>query len=169
MATLAKLVAFSSLAAVTACGTGLAAEDRPCTAIGSREGVSLDIKAPYAAKVASASMRICWNGTCRTSTVELMGSSTTVPQGCTGDAPDDSCGAVASPTGDKNGFAEVTGIPKSPVQVTVDLRDASGERLLSKRLDVTPRATFPNGPECGEGRPQTGIVVAADAGVTERR
>jgi hypothetical protein len=166
MATFAKLVAFSSLAAATACGTGLAAGEKPCTAIGSLEGVSLDVKAPYAAKVADASMKVCWSGTCRTSKVRLMTSSKSVPQGCTGDTPDDSCGAIASPTGDKHGFADVRGLPKSPVQVTVDLRDASGKRLLSERLDVTPRATYPNGPDCGEGNPQARLVVA-NARVTD--
>ncbi|GAA2575644.1 hypothetical protein SMC26_12935 [Actinomadura fulvescens] len=167
MATFAKLVAFSSLAAATACGTGLAAGDKTCTAMGSREGVGVDIKAPYAAKVAAASMKICWNGTCRTSKVELMPSSTTVPQGCTGDSPDDSCGAAASPTGDKHGFADVQGLPKSAVQVTVDLRDASGKRLLNKERNVTPRASYPNGPDCEEGRPQASLIVT-EGHVTER-
>ncbi|MEU5878429.1 hypothetical protein [Spirillospora sp. NPDC047279] len=160
MATLRRIMAFASLAAVTACGTTSPSGGRPCTAIGSREGVGLDIRAPDAARVDSATMTICWNGTCRTSRVELTASSAAVPGECPDGPPDGVCGASASPTGDKNGFADVQGLPKAPVKVTVDLRDAAGDRVLRRTLDVTPHATYPNGRKCGEGRPQAQLTLA---------
>jgi hypothetical protein len=163
----ATAVAFG-LAVLTACGTGAGGGDRPCTLIGSRQGIGLEIPAPYAGKVAKAAMTICWNGACRRPNLHLTPSTKAVPQGCTGDAPDDTCGAVASPDGGKRGFAEVTGLPATPVQVTVVLRDARGARLLDQKISVTPHVTYPNGKECGAGAPQAQLVVA-DGKVTVRR
>lgn len=147
------------LALVTACG-GTSASGRVCTGIGSREGIGLDIPAPYAAKVGEAAMTVCWNGACREREIQLMPSTKAVPAGCTGDAPEDSCSAIASPDGGKHGFADLDGLPTTPVQVTVVLRDAAGAELLDQKIGVTPHVTYPNGRECGAGAPQAGIVVA---------
>ena len=56
-------------------------------------------------------------------------------------------------------MAVLTALPKRPVQVTVVLRGASGERVLDHRITVPPKGTFPNGPRCGEGGPQAGVIV----------
>ncbi|WP_344598262.1 hypothetical protein [Actinomadura vinacea] len=136
--------------------------------IASRQGVGLDIRPPQAAKVAEATMKVCWNGTCQQPKIHLMDGGTSVPQGCTGDDSDDVCGASASPDGSKHGFAELDGLSTTPVQVTVILRDARGKRLLDQKVDVTPQATYPNGKRCGKGAPQAGLIVQ-DGKVTVRR
>jgi hypothetical protein len=125
-----------------------------------REGIGLDVAPPYAAKVAEADMKICWNGVCREPEVHLGPSSTTVPLPCASGRSDDAaCGAVASPDGGKHGFADVNGLPTTPVQVTVVLRDAGGATLLDRTLAVTPQDTYPNGPACGKGSPQAMLLV----------
>ncbi|MEO3828668.1 hypothetical protein [Actinomadura sp. B10D3] len=146
--------------ALAACGTEGDGAGRTCTAIGSMPGLRLAVPAPDAERIDSASMRVCWNGECREPLIELHPTSTAVSTGCDGDEPDAACGASASPDGGKAGFAQVEGLPKQPVRVTVRLRDAEGRTVLDKSLDVTPKATFPNGPGCGEGRPQAVLTVA---------
>lgn len=150
-----------ALATLTACGSDSFTSPESCTLIGSMPGVSVTLDAPYAAKVSTATLKVCWNGVCRTPEVKLDPSSDAVPAGkCEGtDRSDAACGASASPNGGKHGFARVEGLPKSPVRVDLELRDADGDRLLNQRLDVTPRASYPNGPDCDEGAPQTGLVV----------
>ncbi|MFG2086676.1 MULTISPECIES: hypothetical protein [unclassified Spirillospora] len=150
----------AALLALAACGSGGLGAGRPCTAIGSPAGLSVSVKAPDASRVTSASVRVCWDGTCREPRIELRPSSTTVPMGCDGDEPDGTCGASASPDGGSTGFARVEGLPKSPVQVTLTLRDARDRTLVDRRVDVTPKATFPNGEHCGEGGPQAALTVA---------
>lgn len=147
--------------ALAACGSEGDGAGRACTAIGSMPGLRLAVPAPDAARVASAHLRVCWNGECREPEIELTPTSKSVSTGCEGDEPDAVCGASASPDGGKAGFARVEGLPKAPVQVTVELRDAAGRTVVGKSLDVTPKATFPNGPDCGEGHPQavlTGVL-----------
>ncbi|URN02210.1 hypothetical protein LUW74_01645 [Actinomadura madurae] len=146
--------------ALAACGAGGEGAGRPCTAIGSMPGLRLAVPAPDAARIDTASLRVCWNGECREPRIELHPTSTTVSTGCDGDEPDAVCGASASHDGGKAGFAQVEGLPKEPVRVTVKLRDADGRTVLDQSLDVTPKATFPNGPGCGEGRPQAVLTVA---------
>jgi hypothetical protein len=165
----AKAVALGTgLLFLSACGTGAFSEGPPCTLIDARQGIGLDIKAPDAAKADAAALRICWNGTCRDEQLTLNDTSKSVPQGCTGDRPDDVCGASSSPDGGKYGFADMTDLPKTPVQVTVTLRDAKGERLLRQKIDVTPHVSSPNGKACGAGAPQAGLVVSGGK-VTVRR
>ncbi|TDE39437.1 hypothetical protein [Actinomadura sp. 6K520] len=165
--TRSSLLAFGALGAallaLTACGAeGAGAE---CTAIGSSPGMNVAVEPPGAARVASASLRVCWDGTCREPEIELRPSSTSVPMGCEGEEPDAVCGASASPDGGKTGFAMVEGLPKAPVRVTLTLRDTGGRTLVDRRLDVTPKATFPNGKGCGEGGPQV-VLTVADGTVT---
>jgi hypothetical protein len=148
------------VAALAGCGGGSA--EHPCTAIGARTGVGLEIAPPLAARTAKAVLKICWDGDCRSRRLQLNDSTRSVPQGCTGGAPDGGCGAVAVRTGGKNGFADLSSLPKRPVNVTVTLSDAGERRLLRRRIDVTPKAAFPNGPDCGEGGPQVALVVQGD-------
>ncbi|WP_067461735.1 hypothetical protein [Actinomadura macra] len=161
MATLTQgAVLGAALFVLTACGSDSPGTGRPCTLIGSLPGVGVDIRPPFAARVASASLRVCWNGTCRRPRIELSPSSTSVSTGCDGGELDAACGASASPDGGKTGFARVTGLPKKPVRIFLVLRDARGRKLLDRRVGLTPKPSFPNGPHCGEGDPQAGLVVA---------
>ena len=146
-----------ALLALAACGTGRGAE---CTLLGSSPGVRVDVKAPDASRVASASLRVCWNGVCHEPEIELRTSTTMVPMDCDGDEPDAACGASASPDGGKTGFALVEGLPKTPVRVTLTLSDAQGRTVVEESVDATPKATFPNGRDCGEGPPQAELTVA---------
>jgi hypothetical protein len=156
-----------ALLVLAACGSDVGGGGRPCTLIGSMAGLSVVVPAPGAARVASAHLRVCWNGGCREPRIEMTPTSTSVPMGCDGDGPDAACGASASPDGGKHGFAQVEGLPKAPVEVTLTLRDDGGRTVLAKRLDVTPKATFPNGPHCGEGEPQA-VMTVANGQVTVR-
>lgn len=151
------------LGAVLFALAGCGAEGVECTAIGSPAGVSVDVRAPDAARVASAALRVCWGGSCREPAIELRPSSVTVPLGCEGPEPDAACGASASPDGGKTGFAPVKGLPKTPVQVTLTLSDARGGTLVEQSVRVTPEATFPNGEDCAEGGPQVALTVAGGA------
>ncbi|WP_433468173.1 hypothetical protein [Spirillospora sp. CA-128828] len=150
----------TALLALAACGTGGGGAGRECTLIGSMPGLSVVVPAPEGARVASAHLRVCWGGTCQEPRLELRPTSKTVSTGCDGDEPDDACGASASPDGGMSGFAHVEGLPKTSVKVTLTLRDAQGRKYLGKRVDVTPKTTFPNGPHCGEGEPQAVLTVA---------
>ncbi|QKG18809.1 putative secreted protein [Actinomadura verrucosospora] len=147
-----------ALLALTACGFG--SDERNCTLIGSETGINADITGPDASRVASASLRVCWDGTCRTARLVLRPSATTVPRGCDGEAPDAVCAASASPDGGRYGFARVADLPESPVQVTLTLRDRRGRAFLDQGLRLTPKATYPNGPHCGRGGTQGALTVA---------
>jgi hypothetical protein len=149
----------TAVSAVAACGS-LARSGIECTAVGTPVGVALEIEPPFAAKVASATMKICWDQTCRTPVIRLDPSTKAGPQSCAGTGPEDVCGVTAVPTGGQHGFGDAPGLPKSPVVITLVLRDSTGGRILNRRLTVTPKGAFPNGPDCGEGGPQAGLVVA---------
>jgi len=154
--------ALVALCLLAACGSP-AGSERGCTLIGGRTGIGLEIRPPLAAGVGRASMKVCHDGACRRFLLRLEPSTTTRPNGCTGEV----CSGTAVRTGGLQGFTEVTGLPKKPVTVTVVLRDASGDRVLNRTLTVTPKGVFPNGPHCGEAGVQTG-VVAADGRLTEK-
>ncbi|MBC6459805.1 hypothetical protein [Actinomadura sp. HBU206391] len=149
----------ATVSALTACGS-LTGSGMECTAVGTPVGVGLEIEPPFAAKVASATMKICWDGVCHTPVIHLSPSTRAGRQSCAGDRPEDTCGVAAERTGGQHGFGAAPGLPKKPVEVTLVLRDSSGGRLLHRRLTVTPEGAFPNGPNCGEGGPQAGLVVA---------
>ncbi len=155
------LVVIASLFALCACAT----TPQECTLIGARVGIGLDVDLPA---VKSATMEVCWDGTCATPIVELMPASTNGPETCTGTGPDDSCGVSVVPTGGLTGFAEVVDLPAKPVSVTLALADAAGAVLLDETLTATPKMVHPNGEGCGGGGAQTGLEVSAAGLVTER-
>ncbi|WP_336205592.1 hypothetical protein [Nonomuraea sp. LPB2021202275-12-8] len=152
MRTLAACLAAAALL------TGCEAE-QICTGIGTPVGVGVTVKAPLAGQVRDAELEICWSGSCRRPGLELFPSTAASGQTCTGDT----CSAVMEPTGDKHGFAGVEGLPKSPVRVRLTLRDAGGDELLDRTLQVTPKGRFPNGPKCGEGGPNAQLVAEPGA------
>ncbi|MER6008444.1 hypothetical protein ABT120_58630 [Nonomuraea angiospora] len=137
--------------------------EAPCTAIGTPVGVSLHIAAPLAAEASAATMEVCWDGACKQVGVELRPSTRAARETCSGD----SCRADEERTGEKNGFGDVAGLPKRPVTIRLTLHGAGAKPLLERRLEVTPKGRFPNGPECGEGGPNVVLTVAADGSVQE--
>jgi hypothetical protein len=78
------------------------------------------------------------------------------------------CGAQAVPTGGKNGFASVPSLPERTVDATLTLTDAAGAQLVEQTLRITPKMLYPNGPDCGGGGPQTGLLVSPNGTVSER-
>lgn len=159
----------AALGMLTGCGSGWFGRGTECAPVGYREGVGLDIEPPFASNVASATLKVCWDGRCHDADVELNETRDTISTPCEGEDPDAACGATAGPpTGGLNGFADIADLPGKPVQVTVVLRSAAGEDVLDKQLTVTPKEPDPDGRTCGgEGRFQTGVVVA-DGRVRER-
>jgi hypothetical protein len=157
------LIAFA-LAAATACGSPAgSAGSLACTEIGTLIGIGIDLSPLVAARVDGATLVACWAGNCTTRTVKLYPTSGAGTTRCTGDKPSDSCSALQTPTGGKQGFADLPGLPASPVRITLTFDDGRAQTL-----DVTPKLSYPNGPDCGGGGPQAQVVVAADGVATER-
>jgi hypothetical protein len=153
---------------VSACGPGGAGMGGGvlCTEIGSPTGIGVKIAPPLASDVSAADLRACWGDQCRTRELTLTHSTEVVATECAGDQPDDSCSARLGRTGGKNAFAGVRDLPTEPVRVTLTLTDSGGDSLVEQTLDVTPRLTYPNGPDCPSGGPQANLAVDADGGVT---
>lgn len=150
----------AAVAALAACGQAGAGGERVCTEIGAPSGLRVAVAPSDAADAASASLRVCWDGTCRDVSLDLAPQSVSVPMGCEGDDPDAVCSASASPDGSKGGFAPVEGLPKQPVRVVFALLDSGGRTILTQDLGVTPEATYPNGEDCPEGGAQAALTVA---------
>ncbi|GAA3706862.1 hypothetical protein GCM10022224_085460 [Nonomuraea antimicrobica] len=143
--------------------TAACSDEVICTAIGTPVGVSVNVKAPLAARAESAEMEVCWDGSCERTRADLYPSTRPGTQTCSGD----SCGVSAVPTADKHGFGDVQGLPKRQVQVRLTLRDAGSEPILERTVAVTPKGRFPNGPRCGEGGPNAVLTVEADGTLRE--
>ncbi|MGC7100408.1 hypothetical protein ACPZ19_37490 [Amycolatopsis lurida] len=124
------------LALLTAC-TG---EGKPCTLIGTRVGVGVDVDPALAAK--DGTLELCWDGRCTTHDLGLR------------DGTD--------------GFADVPDLPLTEVLATVRLTGAGGDQLVEQTLPITAAQTFPNGPDCGAGGPQQQLVVDASGAVRVR-
>lgn len=149
---------------LAACGTSVGSGERACTEIGTPVGIGLEIDKALAGKVTSATVKACWGGKCRETEVDLMPSSAPGQTSCDGEV----CSAEVKPTGAKNGFADIQGLPATPVEVTLTLL-GKGRTVLERTLDVTPRMLFPNGTECPGGGPQANLTVSGDGEVAERR
>ncbi|MGH3450761.1 MAG: hypothetical protein ACRDQW_08520 [Haloechinothrix sp.] len=152
------------LLVLSACATGAGSGAQDCTEIGTPVGIGLDIEPPLATKVAKATVEACWDGSCRTSAVELLPSTAPGPTTCVGDV----CSAEVRPTQGKNGFADMAGLPRKSVNVTVTLADEAGATLVRRSLEVTPQMQFPNGPDCPGGGPQAQVVVSGEGTVSPR-
>jgi hypothetical protein len=139
-----------------------------CGGAGVRKGISVDIDPAFAGKVGEATLTSCWGGTCADIPLDLMPSSASSPLPCTATGPDAVCGAAAVPTGGKHGFADLPALTGSAGEVTLELLDPAGARISRQTLAVTPKVVYPDGPECGGGTPQGGLLVSADGTVTER-
>ncbi|MQY02816.1 hypothetical protein [Actinomadura macrotermitis] len=143
------------LAALTACGSTAFEAGRQCTMMAGVRGVNVGIEPPYAARVATAAMQVCWGTTCRASEVELLPSTDSVPQPCKGEV----CSAQMTPTGGKTGLAQIGDLPQAPIAITLTLKDKAGKRLLRQKVATTAKMSEPNGPGCGGGAPYAGVTV----------
>lgn len=160
--TMRKLVVLGALLLTAACGD--VGAGRPCTAIGALVGLGVDVKLTT---VETGAIEVCWDGKCVTPELHLSPSSKTVGETCTGDSPDSVCGASAVPTGGKHAYVPVPDLPAKPVTVTLKLADKAGKTVVDQQITVTPKMVEPNGPGCGTGGPQAGVVVAPDGSVRE--
>jgi hypothetical protein len=134
-----------ALGLLAACG----AQVRACPAVGMLVGIGVDVAPPVAERVDSLSLFACWDGSCRTYPVRLFPSTTVTGSTCTGPGPANQCSAQTGATGGKHGFAEIPDLPAAPIDVT----------LSGFTLRVTPKLSYPNGPDCGGGGPQANLVV----------
>lgn len=161
-------LAVAALAAVAGCGALGPGAEKACPAIGARAGIGLDIAAGSAAKADKAKLKTCWGSACVDPTIVLNPSSTSSALPCTGTGPDAACGAQAVPTGGKNGFFDLPTLPLEPIDATLTLIDAAGAPITEQTLRLSPKVTYPAGPDCGGGVPQTGLQVSPDGMVSER-
>lgn len=161
-------LAATAIAAVAGCGAFGPGSPKACPAIGIQAGIGLDIAPAFAAKVGKAKLKACWGSACKDQAIELYPSSTSSALPCTGTGPDAACGAQAVPTGGKNGFFALPDMPADPIDATLTLTDAAGAPITEQTLQLSPKVTYPAGPECGGGMPQTGLLVSPDGTVSER-
>ncbi len=147
--------------AAAGCGSSVGTGDgRPCTEIGARVGIGVQVAPPPAGtSLREAAVEACWEGSCRTVPVELSPATEVAETTCTGEGPDDPCSARLRETGGYTGFAPMSGLPTGPVQVTLTVTDADGERFAHRTLEVTPELVYPNGPDCEPGGPQAQLEV----------
>ncbi|AVT35821.1 hypothetical protein C6W10_04380 [Plantactinospora sp. BB1] len=135
--------------------------EKTCHLIGVPEGIGVTVDAAVAGRVETGELTVCWNDSCQTRPVILQPSSRIADETCTGNASDSVCAARAEPTGEESGFVEIPDMPPGPVEVTVDLTDPTGSRIVDQTLTVDPKMTDSPG-ECGGVSPQGRIAVRAD-------
>ncbi|MGR6997722.1 hypothetical protein ACU686_05755 [Yinghuangia aomiensis] len=59
------------------------------------------------------------------------------------------------------------GIAPGPVDLTLTLLDASGTEVGTRRITVTAKTSYPNGPNCGADAAQAAVLVT-DAGIAAK-
>lgn len=141
---------------------GCSEQPTACTEIGVMEGVGLNVVGPLAADAAKAMIAVCEGEECQAQEIEVVASSTAVPQDCEGTDPDDSCSATMVPDGNKSGFAAFANLPESEVRVTVSLWDENDTQIFLEETNLTPQRIYPNGPQCDNGGVQLGLTVTDD-------
>lgn len=122
--------------------TACMSDNHPCTGIGSLPGIRVEVDPVLAPTVGTGTLDVCWDGDCRSKRLALDGMAAT--------------------------FVDVAGLPDREVEVTLLLENPSGAPVVDQTLAVTPEVTYPNGPDCGEGGAQAGVVVGADGTVRAR-
>ncbi|GAB3976751.1 hypothetical protein [Plantactinospora veratri] len=135
--------------------------EQTCHLIGVPEGIGLTVDAAIAGRVETGELTLCWSGSCQTRPVTLRPSSRIADEACTGNESDSVCAARAEPTGEESGFVDIPDMPSGPVEVTVDLKDPAGSRIVNQTLTVDTKMVDSPG-ECGGVRPQGRIAVGAD-------
>jgi hypothetical protein len=146
--------------AVAAVLSGCAGQERVCTQIAAQPGVSVTVERTIAATVSALRLTVC-TAECVTRTVDLAPGSDTVDQGCSGDDPDDSCSASASPNGELVGFVVIDGLAAGPVRVAAEAVD-SGRTRSYPEITTTAVLVYPNGPGCSGEAAQAAVRVDRD-------
>jgi hypothetical protein len=142
--------------AAAGCGADQSVDQgQPCTAIGARSGVSIEVAAPVARKAAhQGTVTACWSGRCVARKATLSPSTVTRDEGCAGTGPEAPCSAREVPDGDARwGFADIAALPGKRVTVTLTLHAADGDALVEQTLTANPEVVTPNCPDCpGRGQ-----------------
>jgi hypothetical protein len=164
-----SLVALAAVTTLSGCAAR-AGVTQACTQIGVPVGVNVEVRAPLAQDVRTATLKVCWDGKCVTPPLELHASSVTDDTTCIGNRPEDSCSAQMSSAqtngnADKSGFASIPDLPARPVEATLTL---DGTQPRQSEIRLHPKMHFPNGSLCPGGGPQAGLVVSGDGSVHER-
>lgn len=137
--------------------------NRQCTLIAAVPGIGIDVDAATAARTATVQAHACWGGTCQDATAQLFPSTGVGATSCTGDV----CAAQATPLPGKHGNATLPGIVPGPVDLTLTLLDASGTEVGTRRITVTAKSSYPNGPDCGPDAAQAGVLIT-ESGITAK-
>ncbi|MFI8997500.1 hypothetical protein [Streptomyces sp. NPDC053542] len=141
-------VSVAALGLLTACG-GATGDTHPCTLKDAPAGIGVKVHPELAGRTADATLTACWDGTCRKRTLRLRES-----------GPD---GPVAWP-----GFALVRDLPAKPVRVTLVFKNPRGTTVLDRRVTVTPKPTYPNGPDCSPAGNQARLTVTEEGALIPR-
>lgn len=128
---------------------------RPCTLIAAVPGIGIDVDAATAARTETVQAHACWGGSCQDATAKLYPSTGVGATSCTGEL----CVAQSTPLPGKHGNATLPGIVPGPVDLTLTLLDASGTTVGTRRITVTAKPSYPNGPDCGADAAQAGVLV----------
>ncbi|MBW9210030.1 hypothetical protein KV100_10190 [Mumia sp. zg.B21] len=151
--------AAAPLALLMACGGGADDPSRVCTMIGSSAGIGVSVEPPLATQAVTVRTSVCWDGVCVDDQSALTPGRVAVDQGCDGDGPDSSCGAVMRSDGTMVSFVEVPELPLERVEVTTVVQRRDGTELRRDVARVTPQATYPNGRKCGRGGNQAELSI----------
>ncbi|MPZ86376.1 MAG: hypothetical protein GEV28_40805 [Actinophytocola sp.] len=143
---------------IVAVATACSSADRGCTAIGSPAGIGVEVDPAVAPKISGGTLKLCWEGGCRTGRLELRPSTAAAESTCDGEV----CSAHMRETGGKRAFMEAPDLPETELTATLRLTDRSGANVVDQTLGVTPEPTYPNGPGCGAGGPQQQLLVDAN-------
>jgi hypothetical protein len=166
---LTAAIVLTAITTLTACGSGIGpGAGRDCSGAALRKGISLDIDPAYAPKIGDATLTSCWGGVCKDTPMHLVPSSTSSALPCPTTGPDTACGAAAVRTGGKHGFADLPDMAATSSEITLKLLDPSGAELRTQSLTVTPKVSYPGGPECGGATPQGGLLISPDGTLSVR-
>lgn len=110
-----------------------------CTAIGGPPGIDITVDPAILPKADTGTVQVCWNDACGVHPIAF------------NKMPDT--------------YADIPGLPKREVEVTVQILDQSGAETLGKTLTATPVPIYPNGRACGALGPRLALVVDADGTV----
>ncbi|MGW1886649.1 hypothetical protein [Streptomyces sp. NPDC001970] len=167
----------AALALLTACG-GSAGATHLCTLIDAPAGIRVEVHPDLANTVADAILTACWDGTCRTRTLQLRETRPEEPAS-PGNPVMTTQSAIATespPTRTPRtpnpsvwpGFAVIRDLPGRPVDVTLVLKSQRDATVLNRQISITPKPTYPNGRNCSPGGHQARLTVTGKGSLIPR-
>jgi hypothetical protein len=132
--------------------------ERACTLIAAEPGVGLTVATDLAPALSDLRLRVCQDD-CVNVTVSLDPGSSTVPQGCAGDRPEDPCSATAVPDGTLVGFASLPDLRATTARISAS-GTVDGTPTRWPTIDVAVKLVYPNGPDCAPDGPQGRIRLS---------